>query len=324
VQTEQINWTGQAIGNFVIDEMICDGPFSWIYKASHRSRKDEHLALKISKPDDALEGWVAETIFPTQALAARIGGVSRIRPDAAQLLLFQSEKLKTPSDKLVEVKDVICEEDRCIVQMEWLEGSTLRKVMNARSLSVSLVLELVQSLDSLNSADHSFHHGGIKPDNIMVTDGGIKLLDPGHFGPLDTQEGVIDNCMVTTPSYYPLLMPDDLYAVGIICWEAACQAHPMDGLINSQLMDLSKTGEELCAFVRSRELAGEYFFTPILQAVRPSVVRPGMPAELEEFLLAALRLKVSGRTIDLAPGFASFTEMIAALHALQEAGIHEF
>src|SRR5262249_23499468 len=114
-------------------------------------------------------------------------------------------------------------------------------------------------------------------------------------------------------------------AVGIICWEAACRAHPMDGLINSQAMDLSNTGEELYAFVRARELTGEYFLTPILQAVRPSIVRPGMPAEMEDFLLAGLRLRVSadGR-LDLSPGFATFSDMIERLHSLLANGLHEF
>lgn len=325
MDTVQITWTGRAVGEYVVDELVCSGPFSWIYKAGHVTRDGESLAVKISKPYDMAGRVGEEVVYPTQALAEGVGAVASLTPDAAQLLLLQADKLKTKSEKLVAVRDVTFENDFCILPMEWLEGKTLRELMKAGLLSVSLVLELVQSLETLAADERFRHHGDLKPDNIMVTPSGIKLLDPGYFGPLDCQEGACDGCAVTSPSYYPLLIPDDLLALGIVCWEASLRQHPLDGVTDSRKLDLSGVGEELLTFVRTRELTGNHFLTPILQAMRPSAVRADMPAELEEFLLKAMRLQVrSDGKMDLAKGFSGFGEMIASLQSLIENNVHHF
>jgi serine/threonine protein kinase len=186
------------------------------------------------------------------------------------------------------------------------------------------MVELAEALQRLSKDPKFKHHGDVKPENIVVTKSGIKLIDPGHFGPLDCAEGNLNRCVVTTPAYYPLLTPDDLFAMGIILWEIACRSHPMDGVAYSGAIDKSNLGQGLVDWVRGRELVGQYYLSPILGVRRPSDLRSDMPGALENVLLKALRLRINpDNKFDKDAGFASLADLASALRNVIAEGVRQ-
>ena len=155
----------------------------------------------------------------------------------------------------------------------------------------------------------------------MVTPSGMVLIDPGHFGAIETYNGQIKqsltNCSITSAIYYPFLSPDDVFALGLMTWEIACREHPLFEHAVSDKFDRRTIGDELWNFVRAEEDCGRFFFSSILGLRLPSLVRPGIPPELEEFLLKCLRVKFEpGGKINREKGFSSVGEYATALSTL--------
>ena len=65
--------------------------------------------------------------------------------------------------------------------MEYLEGETLSARLQARPLDIDHVLRYaIQICDALDKAHHQgIIHRDLKPGNIMLTEGGVKVLDFG-------------------------------------------------------------------------------------------------------------------------------------------------
>src|SRR4030095_12614643 len=211
--TQQVSWIGKSLDGFLIEDLIGEGSFSWVFKAIDKENGGAK-AIKIAKPPDLVGVLNKKDIVPTQALAFITGGTMTVNPDPCQLLGVQSAKLRASSDSsLVHVEGMVVRDDSCYYPMEFLEGQTLRELMISGTVNVSIMLELSQALQRLSTDPKFRYHGDVKPENILITQAGIKLIDPGHFGPLDCAEGNLDVCIVTTPAYYPLLTPDDLFAV---------------------------------------------------------------------------------------------------------------
>jgi len=73
-------------------------------------------------------------------------------------------------------------DDAHYIVMEFIEGQTLREILNERSLEISQVLDISIQVASALHAAHEAHlvHRDIKPDNIMIQpDGYVKVLDFG-------------------------------------------------------------------------------------------------------------------------------------------------
>jgi len=70
---------------------------------------------------------------------------------------------------------------RTFLVMEFIEGETLAERLVRGRLPVAEALEYaVQTLEALDHAhDRQVVHGDLKPSNVMITSGGIKLLDFG-------------------------------------------------------------------------------------------------------------------------------------------------
>ena len=160
----------------------------------------------------------------------------------------------------------------------------------------------------------------------MVTPSGVVLIDPGYYGTIEAYKGAtkqsLSNCSVTSTLYYPCLRPDDLFALGLLTWEIACREHPIAKKSTSKDFDKKKIGTELWNFIMEEERDGRFFISSILNVKRPSAMRPGMPPELEQFLLKCLRLRFDADgKLNLDVGFQDFGEYTASLTRLSQKGI---
>ena len=128
---------------------------------------------------------------------------------------------------------------------EYIEGQTLRAVLEAREGQPLPVEEALRLADQICDAlcychEHGVYHRDIKPENILIqADGQVKLIDFGIARLAGARR--VTWCglsgIVGTPDY---LAPEqvrgerggagsDIYAVGMLLYEMLCGRTPFDG-----------------------------------------------------------------------------------------------
>jgi eukaryotic-like serine/threonine-protein kinase len=230
-------------------------------------------------------------------------------PDFRRMFLQEARvaaRLSHPG--IVQTYEVIEAARAPIIVMEYLEGEPLSKVLMRARGELSLAMHLRVIADA-TSALHYAHeltdfdgrplglvHRDMTPHNIILTfDGQTKLLDFGiakltQANP-ETQTGVIKGKLRYMPPEQiageSIDRRADIYAVGVMLWEAATGEAMWKGCSDATVMD--------------RVLNGE--ITP------PSEVRPGVPAQLDAICMKALSFDPAGR-------HATAAELEAELEAL--------
>jgi serine/threonine protein kinase len=189
---------------------------------------------------------------------------------------------------------------RPFIIMEFVEGQTLADIVRAGPAPIGGIVQVMSEVLSALAAAHAIGivHRDLKPDNILITveghakvlDFGIAKLAPGlrDVGP-QTKTGAI----LGTPAY---MAPEqisgaanvdartDLYAVGVVLFEAVTGRQPFAG---ATLFDLMKAHVEQ-------------------MPPPPRSLRPDLPEALEEVILVALAK-------DPAQRYQSATAMAQAL-----------
>lgn len=137
-----------------------------------------------------------------------------------------------------------------LLAMEYVPGKTLAQVMTESSLTLDQILEIIgQAADALAEAhSHGVVHRDVKPSNLMVTQGRVKVLD---FGLALMQGGLgVDDSTWTrdaaassegawagTPHYMspeqalgqPLDARSDVFSLGIVFYELLTGRRPFEG-----------------------------------------------------------------------------------------------
>ena len=330
-----MSWLGTEIDGCMLTGLLAEGRFSFLFKAE--SKTGEQCVFKIARaPEDVFQ----DEQCSTQALKVIPFQTGPVSPKPDEMVRLQIERLQELSSPLV--IPVITSgtiEDRYYYSMPLLSGSTMRQKLAQGGLSIEEVLTLFHALSfymetvTLNSESTNFtaagkYHGDITPDNIYLEyhpeDGhmtGLTLIDPGYFGPLDCKEGFFETCMISTPSYSPLLEADDLLAVGICLWEALTGINPFiprSAPVTRQVPESEEVitltpialEQDVLDLINFKESLLQPYLTPLKNLVRPSELRPELPLDLEALLIKALRLRLTNTgSLALAEGFTSFTEL---------------
>lgn len=314
--TRQLNWIGLKVGGYIIDSVINDGPFSSVYKGLSVTGSEE-AAFKVAKPPEYLEKDDQDLITRTQAKAIYEGRVANVSPDARDLLIAYYDKTQECyHPALAPIYDVADESDVCYLQMDFLPGQTLRQLMDEGPLPVEAFIEIASHLDDLSKTTFEYH-GDVRPDNIVVTENGIKLVDCGYFGELHCQEGSDLDCAVTNHYYYPMLEADDVFAFGMMLWEAALGQHPLtyDG-------EPQENGESLMNWIAAYEAIGQHYLSPLRYIKSPRTLSPKMNPLMEEIILHSMGLKLGkeGR-LERGSHKADYHEVIKTLRELKKKDI---
>lgn len=266
------------------------------------------------------------TAIESAAILFVTGGIKVVEPDCNELLLHQIEFLKAWRN----IEGVVKIDEggngngngKTQYRMEYLLGTTARDAFVTGSFSADMFLELLAIVVAIENSPTFNYHGDLKPENIMCTDKGIKLIDPGYFGPLNTIYGREPRVPVTTAIYYPLLKPDDVLALGILLWECVLSLHPfMHGNVDDESYDESLISAELLGEVAKKERVGQHIYSAILSLKLPGNLRSDMTEAMERFLLKALRLKLNEEG-KLAPdsGFGTAAEFRNSFAELKASG----
>ncbi len=152
------------------------------------------------------------------------------------------------------------EGDITYIAMELVEGTTLAGHIAAKSLSVNDVTRIGrQTADALAAAhDKQIIHRDIKPDNIVVLQRSIKVLDFGIakvIGPTADDSLTRGQLILGTPYYMSpeqalgnkLDFRTDIFSLGVVMYEALAGRRPFQGtsVTDTVLQILTKEAPDL-------------------------------------------------------------------------------
>ncbi len=314
------NWLGTKIDGYMLNGQVSSGRFSFLFHAEDEAGRER--VYKLAKdPTDIAE----PEKYSTQALKVipfQTGPITPSPDMMVQMQLIRLQELAGPLFVPVESSGICFE--RSYFAMPLLRGLTLRKQLAESEMTQKQILALFHLLASFMEAMPNAYHGDLTPDNIFIECdesgdvSGIRLIDPGYFGPLHCLEGVFDTCMISTPAYYPLLEPDDLMAVGICLWEALTGVHP---LASSAPGAAVSAAQDLVDLINFRNSLLQPYLTPLMNAALPCDLNSEISEKLQSTILSCMHLRLDeSRKLAIDNGFEGFAQLRVELEALIGAG----
>ena len=266
-------------GRYHVESLIARGGMATVYLALDR-RLERDVALKVMRDDLADDPEFVSRLVREARAAARL-----------------------TSPHVVQVFDQGADGPWLYLAMEYLPGRTLRDVLAQRAaLTVRETLSVMEPvLEALGAAHRAgIVHRDVKPENVILTDDGrIKVADFGlaRAAAAPVTGGGPDARLLGTAAY---LAPElvsrgvadaraDIYAAGVMLFEAL-------------------TGRPPYADDDPVRLAYRHVHERV---PTPSSTVPGLPPQLDEFVLAA-----TAHDPDLRP--ADGDRMLAELRAVRQ------
>lgn len=194
------------------------------------------------------EGGMANVYLAHDTILDRDVAIKVLRGDLENnekfIRRFQREA-KSVSDlshpNIVEVYDVGEEDGQHYIVMEYIDGKTLKQLVQKRgALTVPEVIDIMSQLtDGLAQAHNAYIiHRDIKPQNIMILDNGmIKITDFGIAMSMNATQLTQTNSVMGSVHYLPpeqasgkvATTKSDIYSAGILMYELLTGSVPFKG-----------------------------------------------------------------------------------------------
>ncbi len=230
------------------------------------------------------EGGMANVYLAKDTILDRNVAVKVLRGDLENdekfIRRFQREA-KSISDlshpNVVEVYDVGEEEGQHYIVMEYIDGRTLKQLIQKRgSLTVPEVIDIMTQLtDGLMAAHEAYIiHRDIKPQNIIILDNGmIKITDFGIAMTLNATQLTQTNSVMGSVHYLPpeqaggqpATTKSDIYSAGILMYELLTGTLPFKG-DNAVEIALKQMKEKLPSIRKQNPLIPQSVENIILKA----------------------------------------------------------
>lgn len=257
---------GQTISHYKILEKLGEGGMGVVYKAED-TKLHRNVALKFL-PQDKLASTADSARFAKEARAA----ASLNHPNIATIFEFD------------EVEDTSTHTTEAFIAMEYVEGTTLQKIIKRGPLPLNLITSITIQLATALQTAHKKNiiHRDLKPGNVIMTpDGIVKILDFGLAKLAGTPKTSKDGIMAGTVSY---MSPEqlqgaevdyrtDIWSFGITVYEMLSGKLPFRGEFEPAIM-----------------------YSILNDQSEPvSSVRPDVPKDLEEVVQMCLQKIPSAR-----------------------------
>jgi len=256
-------WKKQKyIGQYRLIDTIGSGGMSTVFKAHSIRDKNQTRAIKVLKEE----------------LFRRAGDRKRFKQEATII-----DKLDHPN--IIKIFERGEYHDKLYIVMEFIEGRTLAETIETEGIlppgdCLHIMRQIASALAFIHRAN--IVHRDLKPENIMITGKKeVKLLDFGlskmEFQSRITMTGVL----VGTASY---MAPEqiaelqsspasDVFSLGLIFYEMVTGRPAFTG------ESLGRIEEQIL------------YTTPLA----PTIIRPGVPAELDDYIMQMLSKKPAQR-----------------------------
>ncbi len=229
------NPVGYNIGGCRILEQIGKGQMGSVYRGIHMGLNRE-VAVKMVPITDKNKPMLKRLVFEAQTLA----------------------RVEHPN--IVQVYDVGLQHPFLYIVMQLVRGKTLSAYMRETIVDVESATELVKQISKGLYAAHSkgVVHRDLKPDNIMMVEDAIKIMDFGlamDVGKRDELSGMV----VGTPFYISpeqwvgtkVDVRSDLYSLGVMFYAMVCggkkpfEAGDMKELMRQHVSDAPRPPHEV-------------------------------------------------------------------------------
>ena len=194
------------------------------------------------------EGGMANVYLANDTILDRKVAIKVLRGDLSNdekfIRRFKREALSVSNlshPNIVEVYDVGEEDGNYYIVMEYIEGKTLKQLLQKRgALTLNEVIDIMTQLtDGLAHAHEAYIiHRDIKPQNIMIEDNGlVKITDFGIAMPLNSTQLTQTNSVMGSVHYLPpeqangkgSTVKSDIYSLGILMYELLTGSVPFKG-----------------------------------------------------------------------------------------------
>ena len=184
------------------------------------------------------EGGMANVYLANDTILDRKVAIKVLRGDLSNdekfIRRFKREALSVSNlshPNIVEVYDVGEEDGNYYIVMEYIEGKTLKQLLQKRgALTLNEVIDIMTQLtDGLAHAHEAYIiHRDIKPQNIMIEDNGlVKITDFGIAMALNSTQLTQTNSVMGSVHYLPpeqangkgSTVKSDIYSLGILMYE---------------------------------------------------------------------------------------------------------
>jgi len=210
-------------------------------------------------------------------------------PESKQRLILEARTSSSAQHRNICVVHDIDETDdgELFICMEWLEGETLRRKIEAGPLPVDEVARIGSQVAQGLAKAHAtgIIHRDIKPANIIITeDQTVKILDfglakalgRGHLTKAGTSLGTVAYMSPEQAGGQPVDQRTDIWSLGVVLYESITGQRPFAADYDQAV---------LYAIVNERHRL-------------PSLVRPDIPARFEAIINCCLEKSPSARYPD--------------------------
>lgn len=253
------------------------------------------------------EGGMANVYLAHDLILDRDVAIKVLRGDLENnekfIRRFQREA-KSVSDlshpNIVEVYDVGEEDGQHYIVMEYIDGKTLKQLVQKRgALTVTEVVDIMSQLtDGLSQAHDAYIiHRDIKPQNIMILDNGmVKITDFGIAMSMNATQLTQTNSVMGSVHYLPpeqasgkgATIQSDIYSAGILMYELLTGSVPFKG-DNAVEIALKQMKERIPSIRKQNPLIPQSIENIVLKATAKNPKnRYGTIREMHEDIIHAL------------------------------------
>lgn len=201
---------------------------------------------------------------------------------------------------IVSVFDYFVEDDDGFIVMEWLEGKTLRELLNEQGpLPPELVRQIgIQIGESLQYAhDQDITHRDIKPENIIFHQGQVTILDFGLASLTNATAEDVQKTAGTARYMAPEQLSGigkvdqraDIFSLGVLLYELLTHKYPYEASL----------------------ILARYAGTDVPEPMYPSELNLDCPASFDRVIAKAIRVQHDER-------YAGMSELLADLEGTSD------